>query len=130
VEKLWRCAGGYRRAPVSARTRTSPAVTEDAVELSVPDGRFRSVALVHELRRPRVVPFERRGGRCAAAPVPTTITCGTAEENLDDNRVLAGALPEHGFPARLVEHPDAHDWVAWRDALHPHVGELVLRSLR
>jgi hypothetical protein len=63
VEKLWTDGGGYRRAPVSARMRTSPAVTEDAVELSVPDGRFRSVALVHELRRPRVVPFERHGGR-------------------------------------------------------------------
>jgi enterochelin esterase-like enzyme len=70
------------------------------------------------------------GGRGGAAPVPTTITCGAAEENLDNNRVMAAALQEHGFPARLVEHPDAHNWVAWRDALHPHFAELVLRSLR
>jgi len=69
------------------------------------------------------------GGLGSAAPVPTTITCGTAEENLDNNRVMAAALQERGFPARLVEHPDAHNWVSWRDALHPHFAELVLRAL-
>jgi enterochelin esterase-like enzyme len=69
------------------------------------------------------------GRRGAAEPVPTTITCGTAEENLDNNRVMAAALQERGFEARLVEHPDAHNWVSWRDALHPHLAELVLRVL-
>ena len=69
------------------------------------------------------------GGLGSAPPVPTTITCGTAEENLDNNRVMAAALQERGFPARLVEHPDAHNWVSWRDALHPHFAELLLRSL-
>src|SRR5581483_4630540 len=70
------------------------------------------------------------GGRGRAEPVPTTITCGTAEENLDNNHVMAAALQERGFPARLVEHRDAHNWVSWRDVLHPHFAELLLRSLR
>ena len=69
------------------------------------------------------------GGRVFAEPLPTTITCGTAEENLDNNRLMAVALRERGFPARLVEHPDAHNWVSWRDTLHPHLAELVLRVL-
>jgi enterochelin esterase family protein len=69
------------------------------------------------------------GGHGGAEPVPTTITCGTAEENLDNNRVLAAALQERGFEAQLVEHPDAHNWISWRDTLHPHLAELVLRAL-
>jgi len=69
------------------------------------------------------------GGPGFAPPVPTTITCGTAEENLDNNRVMAAALQERGWDVRLVEHPDAHNWVSWRDVLHPHFAELLLRSL-
>ena len=26
-----------------------------------------------------------------------------------------------GWEARLVEHRDAHNWISWRDALHPHL---------
>lgn len=70
------------------------------------------------------------GGRGQAEPIPVTVTCGTAEENLDNNRVIAAALQERGFPARLVEHPDAHNWTSWRDVLDPHLPELVLRSLQ
>jgi len=70
------------------------------------------------------------GGRGPAEPVPTTITCGTAEENHDNNRVLAPALRRRGFDVTLVEHPDAHNWVSWRDVLQPHLPELLLRALR
>jgi enterochelin esterase family protein len=60
-----------------------------------------------------------------AAPVPTVLTCGVVEENLANNRAMTGALCALGYPARLVEVPDAHNFVAWRDALHPHLTDLV-----
>jgi enterochelin esterase-like enzyme len=68
------------------------------------------------------------GGRGIVAPVPTTITCGSGEENLRNNRALAGALARRGFEVALVEHPDAHNWTSWRDALAPHLAELLLRA--
>jgi enterochelin esterase family protein len=58
-------------------------------------------------------------------PVPVTLTCGTAEENLANNRQLAAALAEQGYPARLVEVPDAHNYVAWRDAFDPPLLDLL-----
>ncbi|HEY7207044.1 MAG TPA: alpha/beta hydrolase-fold protein [Gaiellaceae bacterium] len=68
------------------------------------------------------------GGRGIVAPVPTTITCGTAEENVHNNRTLAEALARRGFPVTVVEHPDAHNWISWRDALAPYLAELLLRA--
>jgi enterochelin esterase-like enzyme len=62
-------------------------------------------------------------------PIPVTITCGTGEENLDNNRFLASALAARGWEAPLVEHRDAHNWVSWRDVLHPHLADLVLRTV-
>jgi enterochelin esterase-like enzyme len=62
-------------------------------------------------------------------PIPITITCGTGEENLDNNRFLADALRARGWEPALVEHRDAHNWISWRDVLHPHLAELVLRAL-
>jgi enterochelin esterase-like enzyme len=61
-------------------------------------------------------------------PIPTTLTCGTGEENLDNNRFVAAALAARGWDAPLVEHRDAHNWISWRDALHPHLAELFLRA--
>ena len=60
-------------------------------------------------------------------PVPVTITCGTGEENLRNNRAVAEALRVQGYPVRLVEHADAHNWVSWRDTFDPHLVELVHR---
>jgi enterochelin esterase family protein len=57
-----------------------------------------------------------------------TLTCGTGEENLGNNRAVADALRRQGWQATLVEHPDAHNWVSWRDSLHPHLAELLLRA--
>jgi enterochelin esterase family protein len=69
------------------------------------------------------------GRRATALPVPVTMTCGTGEENLDNNRLLALALKARGWDAKLVEHPDAHNWVSWRDVLDPHLPELILKTL-
>jgi enterochelin esterase-like enzyme len=68
------------------------------------------------------------GGRAAAERIPVTLTCGTAEENLANNRLAADALQRQGWQAPLVEHPDAHNWISWRDALHPHLTALLLRA--
>jgi len=69
------------------------------------------------------------GGRGAPERIPVTITCGMGEENLGNNRFLASVLDRDGWPVKLVEHPDAHNWVSWRDSLHPHLAELLLRSI-
>ena len=62
-----------------------------------------------------------------APHVPTVITCGTAEENLANNRALAEALGERGWPVTTFWNRDAHNWTAWRDALQPQFAELLLR---
>jgi S-formylglutathione hydrolase FrmB len=58
-------------------------------------------------------------------PVPTVLSCGTVEENLANNRLMTTTLDRLGYPARLVERRDAHNYVAWRDALDPALGRLV-----
>jgi enterochelin esterase-like enzyme len=58
-------------------------------------------------------------------PIPVTITCGTAEENLENNRAVARALRAQDYPVELVEIRDAHNWTAWRDALDPYLAELL-----
>ena len=67
-------------------------------------------------------------GRAAPPPVPVTITVGTAEENLDNNRAVARALEAQGWDVRLVEHRDAHNWISWRDVFEPHLPTLLLRA--
>ena len=68
------------------------------------------------------------GGRGSPPPVPVTVTCGTGEENLDNNRVVVAALRRRGWDVTFVEHRDAHNWISWRDALHPYLAELLLRA--
>jgi enterochelin esterase family protein len=57
------------------------------------------------------------------------MTCGLAEENLANNRIMARALRAQGYDCELVEYRDAHNFVAWRDCLEPHLTHLVRRSL-
>jgi enterochelin esterase-like enzyme len=78
----------------------------------------------------RITRFVSRvfGGRGEIERVPVALTCGTGEENLGNNRAVAEALQRQAWQAALVEHPDAHNWVSWRDSLHPHLAELLLRS--
>jgi enterochelin esterase-like enzyme len=54
------------------------------------------------------------------APVPTTLTCGAAEENIHNNRVVAESLR-----APLHELTDTHNYTAWRDAFDPHLTRLL-----
>src|SRR6266536_152074 len=87
----------------------------------------------HEVRFPRFARITRfvgsvHGRRGFAARVPTALTCGSAEENLDNNRALAAALQRRGWDVRTSWHRDAHNWISWRDSLHPHLAELLLRA--
>jgi enterochelin esterase family protein len=61
-----------------------------------------------------------------APPIPTIVTCGTVEENLDNNVALVQALQRRRWPLREVWNRDAHNWIAWRDVLHPHLADLLL----
>jgi enterochelin esterase family protein len=81
-------------------------------------------------RYARVVRFVGRavGGRGAPARIPLRLTCGTGEENLENNRFLAAALAGHGWDAPLHEQRDAHNWICWRDSLEPHFSELLLQA--
>jgi enterochelin esterase-like enzyme len=79
----------------------------------------------------RIVRFTGRvvgAVRPAHHPVPTVLTCGRVEENLANNREMAGALRRQGYPAELFEVPDAHAFTGWRDAFDPYLTSL-LRSV-
>jgi enterochelin esterase family protein len=78
-------------------------------------------------RYARIVRFvrdTRRDGQYAV-PVPVTLTCGIAEENVHNNREMARALAAQGYEASLVEVPDLHNYVGWRDAFDPHLTDLL-----
>ena len=60
-------------------------------------------------------------------PLPVALTCGTAEENVFNNRVMARALAGQGYDARLDEVPDMHNYTGWRDAFDPHLTRLLAR---
>jgi enterochelin esterase family protein len=78
-------------------------------------------------RFPRVSRFVAETLRHAAPcpPVRATLTCGLAEENLANNRQMTAGLAAQGYAARLVEVPDAHNFIAWRDALDPALTDLL-----
>jgi len=74
----------------------------------------------------RIVRFTGRVLRAADGPaIPATLTCGSVEENLANNRDMAAGLRRQGYAATLAEVDDAHNWVAWRDALDPHLTSLL-----
>lgn len=77
---------------------------------------------------PRIVRFVHRVRRSRTGPaIPATLTCGAAEDNLPNNRDMADALRKQGYPVTFAENPDAHTWTGWRDALHPHLTDLLRR---
>jgi enterochelin esterase family protein len=81
-------------------------------------------------RYARIVRFvrdTRRDGRYAL-PVPATLTCGIAEENVHNNREMATALADQGYEVSLVEVPDLHNYVGWRDAFDPHLTALLQKA--
>ena len=60
-------------------------------------------------------------------PIPVTMTCGTIEENLANNRATQQALHRQAYDARLIENRDGHNWVGWRDTFDPYLAELLAR---
>ena len=66
--------------------------------------------------------------RSVARPRPIRLTCGSLEENAANNRDIAAALRRAGHDVTHTEVPDLHNYTAWRDALDPHLTE-VLRDL-
>jgi enterochelin esterase-like enzyme len=61
-------------------------------------------------------------------PVPVALTCGCAEENMENNRLMARTLANQGYPATLHELPDLHNYTAWRDAFEPFLTSLLART--
>jgi enterochelin esterase family protein len=95
---------------------------------------FRRRFDLHESRFGRFTRITRfvsqiHGGRGFLGRLPVTITCGTGEENLENNRAMREALVRRGLnDTSMVEHRDAHNWISWRDVLVPHLPELLLRA--
>lgn len=54
-----------------------------------------------------------------------TMTCGTGEENLANNRSFAQRLHRAGVPTDLIENRDGHNHVGWRDCLDPGLRDLM-----
>jgi enterochelin esterase-like enzyme len=75
----------------------------------------------------RVIRVVRELKRDAGVPERVTMTCGVAEENLANNRLMARALAAQEFDVELHVVPDMHNYTGWRDALHPHLTHLLLR---
>lgn len=59
---------------------------------------------------------------------PVVMTCGTAEENLANNRRLRDHLRSVGVTVGWGEVRQGHTWTCWRDTLDPYVTDL-LRSV-
>jgi enterochelin esterase-like enzyme len=60
-------------------------------------------------------------------PITTTLTCGTVEENLANNRATYAALQAQGYEVKLVANRDGHNWIGWRDTFDPHLVDIVNR---
>ena len=93
---------------------------------------FRPRTDAQESRFPRFQRVSRFVGRALrgpdAEPIPVTISCGLAEENLVNNRAMADALRRQGYDVRFVESRDAHTWIGWRDVWDPWLAELLERA--
>jgi enterochelin esterase-like enzyme len=53
------------------------------------------------------------------------MTCGLAEENLANNRLMGQRLSELGHEVTFNEVADAHTYVGWRDAFDPYLVDLL-----
>ena len=56
---------------------------------------------------------------------PTTMTCGTAEENLANNIAMRETLRHLGVDVGWGETRQGHTWTCWRDLLDPHLTALL-----
>ena len=76
----------------------------------------------------RVTGFVRSVHDAAPLPAilpPVTLVCGTAEENLANNRLMAEHLAALGMTVSWGEVRDGHNWTCWRDLLDPHLTDLL-----
>lgn len=58
-------------------------------------------------------------------PLRIGMTCGLAEENLANNRLMAQRLSGLGHDVMFNEVADAHTYVGWRDAFDPYLADLL-----
>jgi enterochelin esterase-like enzyme len=58
------------------------------------------------------------------------LTCGTAEENLGNNRLMHTHLLDIGAAATWGEVRQGHTWTCWRDSLDPSLAELFHKVWR
>jgi enterochelin esterase family protein len=81
-------------------------------------------------RYQRIVRFVRETLRHGThpEPIPVALTCGTEEENIHNNRLMARTLAAQGYRAVLSEVPDMHNYTAWRDAFEPNLTALLARA--
>jgi len=61
----------------------------------------------------------------APAAPKVAMTCGTAEENYANNRLMLEHLQALGLDATWGEARQGHTWTCWRDLLDPHLTALV-----
>lgn len=94
---------------------------------------FRPRSDRYEAGFPRFRRIARFVGEVLAAsdwphPIPVAITCGTAEENLANNRSVHDALVAQGYEVTFNEALDAHTWTGWRDTFDPGLAELLAKA--
>jgi enterochelin esterase family protein len=65
--------------------------------------------------------------RAAPGAPPTTLVCGTAEENHANNVALRDQLTRVGVETAWGEIRAGHTWTCWRDTLDPHLTALLVR---
>ena len=63
----------------------------------------------------------------ALAGLALSLTCGTGEENLTNNRALVERLQRHGLVVEFTQNLDGHNYTGWRDCLDPALAELLDR---
>jgi enterochelin esterase family protein len=62
----------------------------------------------------------------AAPDAPkVAMTCGSAEENLANNRLMLAQLQGVGLDVTWGETRQGHTWTCWRDLLDPHLTALL-----
>jgi enterochelin esterase-like enzyme len=58
-------------------------------------------------------------------PVPATLTVGSDEDNVHNNRRVAAALKLQGYEAALHGAPGGHDWATWGAAIDAQLPGLL-----
>ncbi len=69
----------------------------------------------------------RAAEQAAPEAPPTTLVCGTAEENHANNLAMRDHLAAVGVEVGWGEVRDGHTWTCWRDTLDPHLTDLLTR---